>query len=146
MDTQKRIIKFRGIYVDTGEWVYGDLLHYGADTVIFDSNVTNTYYQVKPETVGQYTGLHDNTKWSALTEKERNEWVQIEGNFPSEWKGKKIFEGDDVELNCLTEPVRGEGTYWKKEKLTVEFTGQSFKPDRLKESVVVGNSHGTRSL
>lgn len=49
----------------------------------------------------QFTGLKDNTKWEELTEKERAEWVQIEGNFPSDWKGREIYEGD------LLNPTRG---------------------------------------
>ena len=41
----------------------------------------------------QYTGLKDNTKWEDLTEEERKKWVEA-GNLPSQWDGKKIYEGD----------------------------------------------------
>lgn len=92
-----REIKFRGIFVDTNEFVYGSLiLGLTKDSVfevIFDVT-THTYYKVKAKTVGQFTGLHDSTTWGELTEKERAEWVQIKSNFPSEWNGKEIYEGD----------------------------------------------------
>jgi len=41
----------------------------------------------------QFTGLHDSTKWEDLTEHEREQWTR-QGNMPSRWKGKEIYEGD----------------------------------------------------
>lgn len=55
-----REIRFRGKRVDNGEWVYGWL--------VMESNGTSwisrhfhkgEWEQVNPETVGQFTGLHD---------------------------------------------------------------------------------------
>jgi hypothetical protein len=46
--------------------------------------------------VEQFTGLYDATKWEELTEDERADWTRI-GNMPSEWKGREIYEGDNVE-------------------------------------------------
>lgn len=82
-----REILFRGKRIDNDEWVYGYLVE--ATNVITDKKATfifeqdATYFthgefacsfEVKPETVGQYTGVIDKN-------------------------GKKVFEGDVVEYD-----------------------------------------------
>lgn len=52
---------------------------------------------IDPKTVGQYTGLHDGTKWDELTAKEQTEWLKK--HTADEWKGKPIFEGDIVDAS-----------------------------------------------
>jgi len=59
-----REVKFRGKQIDNGVWVYGYLI--GDDVIVgniveFNDEYFNTsfWYKVRPETVGQYTGLED---------------------------------------------------------------------------------------
>lgn len=65
-----REYKFRGKRKDNGEWVYGDLLHGQGKTFIAigvsyitHANhvyvVPNDWYEVDPDTVGQYTEIPD---------------------------------------------------------------------------------------
>lgn len=58
-------------------------------------------YSVDPETVGQFTGLTDNTKWEYLTQEEQSDWLKY--HTVDEWKGKPIFEGDILRYNTYND-------------------------------------------
>lgn len=116
-----REILFRGKRVDNGEWVEGFFVSQANDTYIFEPLQVNhgidiggyldccRMQEVIPETVGQFTGLYDNTKWEELTYTEKKDFydsVKSEDDITIKyesvkkvkrlWKGKKIFEGDIV--------------------------------------------------
>lgn len=101
----KREILFRGKRTDNGEWVYGYLA--GKSIIAGGGEDIDDYfysvYEVDPETVGQFTGMYDNTKWenaSACDKEYAYSLSKINGTNPKdEWKGIMIFEGDVLSIS-----------------------------------------------
>jgi len=126
-----REILFRGKLADQDEWVEGSLVLLGEDTMIFavrDFPEGTGMFSVASETVGQYTGLHDQN-------------------------GKKIFEGDIIksyqgkilavkfgQYRDDEEVVSGNGWYVSGEYGTLSFD------ERWGGHEVIGNIHDNPEL
>lgn len=107
-----REILFKAKRLDNGEWVEGNLITNERNEnqkyigYIFDerNGVIEDFdiVEVIPDTLCQFTGLNDCTKWESLAENERelflSEWNYKENrkNEPQDWKGRKIWENDIV--------------------------------------------------
>lgn len=105
-----REILFKAKRKDNGEWVKGQyayinnpLTENGEPRKHLICNGTNIFnYEIDQDTLCQYTGLNDNTKWEDLTESEKelflSNWNYQEDrkNKVEDWKGKRIWENDIV--------------------------------------------------
>lgn len=97
-----REILFRGKKFDNGEWVDGFYFERFDKSYIMETDAQNDcktkfVFNIIPETLGQFTGLYDATKFCDLTEQEQQEW--LEHHTVDEWKGKRIFEWDILEAS-----------------------------------------------
>jgi len=57
-----------------------------------------------PEKIEQSTGAKDSTKWAELTATEQEKWLAT-GKKENQWRGKLIFEGDDVSFDYTPTPA-----------------------------------------
>lgn len=95
-EKQPGIWVYGGIFPGTGEYS----IIYGCPTEKL-SGIDIAKYPVYSDTVGQFTGFYDATKWEDLTPEEQQTFLhQPDGweNTPDVWPGKRIFEGDILEF------------------------------------------------
>ena len=117
-----REILFRGKRKDNGEWIENHTvveLRYGQKYIPNNSapsglkidengnrvSFVALFHEVIPETVGQFTGMFDGTKWEQLTEEEQLDWLK--NHTIDEWNGRMIFEGDIID--CWSEGINAQG-------------------------------------
>lgn len=93
-----REIKFRGKMLDSDDFVYGYYIHSELSNEPFEHKIycadVNRLVDVKEETIGQFTGLHDKN-------------------------GKEIYEGDILEIKGFS--YKGYCTGVIKKNVVVEF-------------------------
>ena len=120
------------------------------DVIFFETEVVkvtdNNFYQFEDIILMQSTGLHDDTNFKDLSEKEQEEWLES-GKSADEWQGREIFEGDIVEIIYDWKPFTGVVVYDLEEtdfKATNnhEDYGNNFQYLTVGESIeVIGNVH-----
>lgn len=134
-----REILFRGKRVDNGEWVFGSYVFEPRRKGAFGQTISELdrerhyivskknyeFWEVLPETVGQYTGLTDEN-------------------------GKKIFEGDIVSSNKRKTWIGrgkvwfGNGAFWCGEREWAKLLRMVCLEDE--QAVVIGNVHDNPEL
>lgn len=125
-----REILFRGKRTDTGGWIWGFHIETCNCHFIFDikesyrmpddPDIEKSFFEVMPETVGQYTGLRDA-------------------------HGNRIFEGHVVKLDDVICPITfSDGSF---HMITTENQGRSpATQDRLKHFEIIGNITDNKEL
>ncbi len=124
-----RTIKFRGKDIESGQWAIGDL-HTLCDKPHIHTEHTSFPFAgkrsfVNPDTIGQFTGLHDKN-------------------------GKEIYEGDIIRFVNGQKKVNGE---WVDNEFiyTIEYSEGAFRgvlglSKSLDAVEVIGNIHDTPEL
>ena len=139
---KQREILFRGQRQHEKEWVYGSFVRIndtgfpGTDEHLIYPHSGPTVIVIA-ETVTQYTGLKDLTKWEELTETEQSQWIAehakwvADGNLIPKWKGKKIFEGDIFDVT--------DGDGWEVGTQMAKMDADTLGIDRRCMGVIIGN-------
>lgn len=159
---------YRGKEKPNGKWIKGFLV---------DAQHIGNWVEanpVDPETVGQFTGFYDSTKWEELTPEEQQAFLhQPDGweNTPEVWTGKQIFEGDILQFDDIGEEgyeykegfdfvnraaVVWENGRWELDRflstnsgVNEDMCGRSFHEDFIQvfgSSKIIGNIHDDLGL
>ena len=98
-----REIKFRGKRIDNGEWVYGYYVKddEGSGGVRHIIQAPDRYYEVNPETVGQYTGLEDKSS-TEIYEGDIVKWGHLGGWYSENPVRVAIVKiNPDIQFDCI---------------------------------------------
>lgn len=119
MEKNMREIKFRGKSVHTGIWHYGDLLQL-PNNVCLIQEIGTAGILTDPDTVGQFTGLHDKN-------------------------GKEIYEGDILKVDFLNYTTE---VYYNKDAFMTKTTGtiSHYISEVCNDCKVIGNIHSNPEL
>lgn len=119
-----RTINFRGKRFDNGQWAYGNLIidDCGNCEIVDYKNNQEIRYDVRGETIGQFTGLYDDN-------------------------GKEIYEGDIFQVKAYEPKFE---VYFKNGVFEYRQIGSSNRPFPLRriyfDSYVLGNIHDNPEL
>ena len=123
---------YKGKRSDTKEWIWGYHVRRqndGKDYIVVNTigsklnceinNMIMTGYLVDSESVGQHTGVYDNTPFDALSDYTQELWLSY-GYTADEWRGYPIFEGDIVYVDSFhkhrMQVLFGDGGYYLADK------------------------------
>lgn len=134
-----RDIKFRGKDIETGEWLYGDLLqslgHYPQIRSHYCGHQGKVQYErtaVKSDTVGQYIGLKDRAENEAY----EGDIVEFYPLVLSEY-GSKWQVSPDKHIGLVV--YQGAG-------FAIDVNGTLFCIDNITKGLIIGNLHDNPEL
>ena len=137
-----REILFRGLIKskDGDEWEFGTPIIDPSGNWWMDIGANNPVIgYVVGDTIGQFIGITDCTKWSELSEEEQEENTSL-GYTDKKWSGRKIFDGDIVLMKLDDTIIKGV-IKWYAPAFYVSTGADLWDIDEYQWIRVIGNIH-----